>query len=291
VGRVVWSEVEIDSASGPIAAMDWGGAGDPLLLLHGGGANAAEWAPLVAHLNDHFRCISFDSFGHGRTPATGRPTFDLLLGQVSEVIEHFRLPRHRLTLVGGSFGGALAVCFEALHPGCHAVVGLDSMPTAVHVGLRPNPDGVEHSAQHYEAQGWGWSGDHAGYLARVAEWVAEGDPEPYARRAHQQGADGRYHAVPSPAAIAALHNLGLRPDNPFARVENYADVRCPVLLLCATDGMAGDNRAFVDSMPQRFPMVTVTWLEGGHGLGREHPETVALHIRGFLSELDASSRA
>lgn len=178
----------------------------------------------------------------------------------------------------------MAVAYEVHRPGCRAIVGVDSMPTAVHVGLRPNPDGVAHPAGHYEAQGWGWSGDQAEYEARVAAWVAAGEPEPYARRAHQFGADGSYHAVPASEVIAALHNLGVRPENPFVRVDNYADLRCPVLLLCATDGMAADNRAFVDSMPQRFPTVTVQWLEGHHGLGRQHPESVALHIKRFLSE-------
>lgn len=285
-----WREVEVPGPAGPVAAMDWGGAGDPVLLLHGGGANAAEWVPLVEHLRDVARCVAFDGYGHGRTPAPQAPTFEMLLDQVDAVIEHLRLPRHRLTLVGGSFGGALAVCHQALRPGCRAVVGVDAMPTAVHVGRRPNPDGVVRSARDYEALGWGWSGDRAAYEARVAAWVAEGEPEPYARRAHRLGADGRYHAVPTPEVIAALHNLGVRPDNPFVRVDNYADVTCPTLLLCATEGLAADNRAFVDAMPRRFPSVAVTWVEGNHGVGRNRPEPVARHVRRFLGELGHSTR-
>jgi hypothetical protein len=164
------------------------------------------------------------------------------------------------------------------------------MPTAVHVGLRPNPDGARHSARDYEVQGWGWSGDRAAYEARVAAWVAEGEPEPYARRAHRLGHDGRYQAVPTPDVIAALHNLGLRPDNPMVRVDNYADVSCPILLLCATDGLAADNRAFVDAMPRRFPSVAVTWVEGDHGVGRKRPELVAGHIKRFLGQLGRPTR-
>ena len=281
-----WLEVEVAAPAGPVAALDWGGSGDPVLLLHGGGANGAEWQPLVEHLRDGFRCVSFDSYGHGRTAALRAPTFDMLLDEVDAVVDHFHLPRHRLTLVGGSFGGAAAACHEALRPGCRAIVGLDSAPTAVHVGLRPRTDGVSYAAEELDAQGWAWSGDRAAYEARVAEWVARGDPEAYVRRCHLLGPDGRYHQVPGTPAIAALHNLGLRPDNPFVRVDNYADVRCPVLLLCGTEGLCVDNRPFVDSMPQRFPAVAVTWLEGGHGLGRERPEVVARHIKRFLSGLE-----
>jgi hypothetical protein len=90
--------------------------------------------------------------------------------------------------------------------------------------------------------------------------------------------------------IAALHNLGVRPDNPFVRVDNYADVTCPTLLLCATEGLAADNRAFVDSMPRRFPSVAVTWVEGDHGVGRNRPEPVARHVRRFLGGLGRSTR-
>jgi pimeloyl-ACP methyl ester carboxylesterase len=55
-----------------------------------------------------------------------------------------------------------------------------------------------------------------------------------------------------------------------------------VLLLCGTDGVAADNAAYVDAMPQRYPAVTVTWVDGGHGLHRETPDVVADLIRGFL---------
>lgn len=84
--RSGWREVEVPASTGPVAAMDWGGAGDPVLLLHGGGANAAEWAPLVDRLRDDARCVAFDSYGHGRTPALQAPTFELLLDQVDAVI-------------------------------------------------------------------------------------------------------------------------------------------------------------------------------------------------------------
>lgn len=259
--------------------MDWGGSGDPILFLHGGGSNAAEWVQVVGHLTDDFRCVAVDFHGHGRTPAHQEPTYETYLDEIDAVVDHLGIARDRLTLVGSSFGGAVAVCYEARRPGCRAIVGDDSAPSAVHVGLRPNPDGVEHTAEEYDALGWGWSGDEAAYEARVAAWVADGSgPEPYVRRCHQLGADGRYHQVPATAVIAAMHNLGLRPENPYLRVNNYAEVGCPVLLLCATEGTASDNRRFVDSMPTRFPMVTVTWVEGGHGLHRQLPELVAQHV-------------
>ncbi len=104
-------EVDVRGPSGPIGAIDWGGSGDPLLFVHGGGTNAAQWALVVPYLGD-YRCVSFDLPGHGRTPEpTTRPYFPLWLEIMDAVIGHFALPRERLSLVGGSFGGALAVWY------------------------------------------------------------------------------------------------------------------------------------------------------------------------------------
>ena len=34
----------------------------------------------------------------------------------------------------------------------------------------------------------------------------------------------------------------------------------------------------------------VEWSEGNHGQGRQHPESVALHIKRFVSELETPTR-
>jgi len=53
--------------------------------------------------------------------------------------------------------------------------------------------------------------------------------------------------------------------------------------------MASDNRPVVVSMPKRFPIVKVTWVEGQHGLNRQVPTLVAEHIRDFLSAVEDST--
>ena len=55
------------------------------------------------------------------------------------------------------------------------------------------------------------------------------------------------------------------------------------LLICGNDGMAADNREYVDAMPDRFPMVSVTWVDGGHELDWERPELVAELTKRFLA--------
>ena len=279
-------DVEVLGPGGPVAALDWGGTGDPVLFLHGGGSNAAEWATTIPFLGDGFRCISFDSAGHGRSPEPAALGFDSFLDEIDAVVDHFGLDAAELAVVGSSFGGALAVWWASSRGRCRAVVGVDSAPMLAHLGPWPPPSRVDRTPDEWRALGWGWSGDEAGYEQRVAEAVADGVPEAMARRSHTRGGDGHYQAHPTPEFICVHGGLGSRPENPIVRADNYARLPCPALLLCATDGPAADNREFIDSMPQRFAGVQVHWLDGPHTLNYAHPELVAGHVRHFLSGLE-----
>jgi pimeloyl-ACP methyl ester carboxylesterase len=276
-------DVEVAGPRGSVGTIDWGGPGDPILFLHGGGTNAAEWAPVVPYLVGDFRCVGLDNFGHGRTPAPPELTFEGMLDNIDAVIETLALPRDRLMLVGGSFGGALAVYHQSARPGCRAVVAVDGAPRKSDLGAWPPPDRPVRTAADWRAEGWGWGweGEAAAFEARVAEFVAEGDPEECVRRSHVLGPDGIYRGVPTPDFLEALENVGYRADHPLVGDRPYRTLRCPTLLVCATEGTAADNREFVDAMPRRFPSVSVTWMEGPHALNWAHPEAVALHIREF----------
>src|SRR3954465_12078207 len=43
------------------------GSGKPLILLHGGTQTSKLWTPLIPSFAQHFRVITPDSRGHGRT--------------------------------------------------------------------------------------------------------------------------------------------------------------------------------------------------------------------------------
>lgn len=278
-------DVDVAAPYGRLAAVDWGGAGDPVVLVHGGGSNAAEWATTVPHLVDGFHCISYDSAGHGRSAEAPALDFDSFLLEIDAVVDHFALDPARLTVVGSSFGGALAVWWASVRGGCRAVVGVDSAPLKAHLERWPPPGRVERTPDQWHALGWGWSGTEDEYEQRVAEAVADGGLEAQARRAHTRNADGSYQAHPSAELLAVIDRLGSRPDNPIARIDNYHHLPCPTLLLCASDGVCADNREFVDAMPERFPGVEVDWIEGPHTLNYAHPEQVAGRIRRFLERL------
>lgn len=276
-------QIVVHGPSGPIGAIDWGGHGDPLLLVHGGGTNAAQWAPVVPHLQG-YRCVSFDLPAHGRTPAPRtRPYFPLWLEIMDSVIAHFGLPHERLALVGGSFGGALAVWYAGRRPGFRAVIAIDAAPAAVFAAspMRPQP----RTAEEYRAEGWGWTGDQAGYEANVAEMVADGCPQHCARRKHVLLADGRYQVRPTAEDLEVLGTPD--PENPLMEMEGamYGELDCPTLLVYGSEGMAAHDREYVDAMPDRFPMVSVTWVEGPHDLDWVRPELMAELTKSFLAPL------
>ena len=270
-------DIEIPGPAGPIGAIDWGGSGDPLLLVHGGGTNAAEWATLVPHLGG-YRCLAFDLPGHGRTPAPVTLSYELWLQCTDAVIEHFARPRGRLALFGSSFGGALSVWYAGQRPGLRAVIGVDSARNAA---PRPQPD--PRTVDQWRADGRGWVGDQEVYEVRVSEWVAEGYPEQCARRAHVRLPDGRFEEAPTPEFLAALDALGARAENPLIDPAIFGRLNCPTLLLCAHEGTAADIRDYVDSMPGRFPLVSVTWMDGPHALNWHAPDLVAEQTTSFLA--------
>jgi pimeloyl-ACP methyl ester carboxylesterase len=65
------AEKRVHTSDGPaLAVHDFGGSGPDLLLAHATGLHGMVWAPVVEHLTDRFRCVSFDERGHGHS---GRP--------------------------------------------------------------------------------------------------------------------------------------------------------------------------------------------------------------------------
>jgi pimeloyl-ACP methyl ester carboxylesterase len=93
------------------------GSGDPVLLLHGGNATAAQLAPIMAALQGHFRVIAPDRPGCGLTDMIdyrGVPFREHSLDFVTGVMDELGLPR--AAVVGNSMGGYFALVFALAHP-------------------------------------------------------------------------------------------------------------------------------------------------------------------------------
>ena len=62
-------QIRIPVDGGHLAAIDHGGPGRPMLLVHGSGHNAAAWNALAAHLAPRYRIVALDLRGHGQSTA------------------------------------------------------------------------------------------------------------------------------------------------------------------------------------------------------------------------------
>jgi pimeloyl-ACP methyl ester carboxylesterase len=91
------------------------GRGEPLVLMHPGGADARAWAPNVDALAAHFHVFTPERRGHGRTPDVEGPlTYELMAGDTISFLEGVvGGPAH---LVGCSAGATVALIAALRHP-------------------------------------------------------------------------------------------------------------------------------------------------------------------------------
>jgi pimeloyl-ACP methyl ester carboxylesterase len=91
------------------------GDGPALLFIHGLTSSQRSWAHLVSALNHDHRVLAPDLFGHG---ASAKPMGDYSLGAHAATMRDLLdlLGIDRVTLVGHSFGGGIAMQFCYLFP-------------------------------------------------------------------------------------------------------------------------------------------------------------------------------
>ena len=105
--------------------LDWGGDGDPLLLLAGLGCTAHVFAELAPHVSDRFRVLALTRRGHGLTDQvqSGHALADAA-EDARSLLDALGIERAHLA--GHSMGGGEVSTLAARHPGRVArVVYLD----------------------------------------------------------------------------------------------------------------------------------------------------------------------
>jgi pimeloyl-ACP methyl ester carboxylesterase len=91
------------------------GQGTPVILLHGGLANADYWGELVLALAPHYRVIVMDSRGHGRSSRDARPYgYDLMASDVLALMDFLKIDK--AALVGWSDGAIIGLDIAIHYP-------------------------------------------------------------------------------------------------------------------------------------------------------------------------------
>lgn len=95
------------------------GAGAPLLLLHGSGPGVsafANWRLTMARLTEHFRILAPDlaGFGYTEVPEGTEYSRQLWLDQIIAFLDAIGV--NKVSVVGNSFGGSMALALAIHHP-------------------------------------------------------------------------------------------------------------------------------------------------------------------------------
>lgn len=105
------------------------GAGPPLLLVHGTGADALVWEDMLPDLAGRRRVIALDLRGFGQTvrPSTPRLSYDVWVEDLRRFLDALGLGP--VAFAGWSLGGALGLAFALRYPASVAQLVLIGTPS------------------------------------------------------------------------------------------------------------------------------------------------------------------
>src|SRR5713101_3565134 len=91
------------------------GAGEPLILLHGGVGAIQMFGEVLSSLAQNRQVVAVDLQAHGRTADIDRPlNFELMAGDIAALIKHLGI--EEADVLGYSLGGGVALRTAIQHP-------------------------------------------------------------------------------------------------------------------------------------------------------------------------------
>ncbi len=266
------------------------GEGPPLVLLHGGGADASlvSWGAIAPRLAHRFRLYLPDWPGYGRSeawPDTLRST------DLPDIVDHVRtnLCLERLDLIGISMGGLATLAYALAHP--------DRIRRAAVFGC----GGLQDRAPYHTLA---WPFLHLPLLgpalARM-QWRTYAS-RPGLLRSSLKALLPSFREVPDDVVLLVQDELAGRSDHTvFFRwqrdemglrglrtdlSERLGAIAAPVLMLHGTRDIAVPI-AYARAAADRLPHCRYLEVEGGgHWLPREAPELAAERLEGFFAAAD-----
>lgn len=282
-----------------LEVIDWGGSGQPVVFLGGGGHTAREFDEFAPLLAGGYRVLGISRRGSGASSDVPPDSLGQLVDDIVAVIDSLQL--ERVVLVGHSFGGAEMALFGETHgERCAGLVYLDAAYdyTDPEIGTifeaNPPPSPPEMTPA-----------DSAS-VAAVQAWVLRTSghrmPESEILATRRFGADGRM--------AGSRPSQTQRRMGALMRTPRWDAIRCPSLGMYAVPAppetwrwyptLDAAERAQARAYYRDFGRWTaaqrarfaqhprnrvVEFANGNHYFFLEQPRKAAQDIREFLSEL------
>jgi pimeloyl-ACP methyl ester carboxylesterase len=267
-----------------LAVRDHGGAGRPLVLVHGLSSNLRIWDEVARRLVGRHRVVAFDQRSHGTSSdAPGYAQRDLA-ADVASVVTALGLVDP--VVVGHSWGASTALAYATGGGPCAGVVCVDG--------------GV------VDLQAMGASWGQVSELLRPP--VLEGGPDELLARIRDEQAMLPWDRLePVVRRSFVVHDGVMRRRTPIEEhmrivrqmfeegtVRLYGELDVPALLVLAggiersprEQGFVAAKRAGAELLQARHPEVRVEWLPSVHDIPLLHPAELAALIEEFVSAID-----
>jgi pimeloyl-ACP methyl ester carboxylesterase len=250
---------------------DWGGAGTPLVLLHGFLAHGYVWHALAPKLRPRYRPIAPDQRGHGDSShAPGRYRTDDLVADLAALVDQLGLGR--CALLGFSLGGAVAARYAAQRP--EQVERLAIVDIGPRIGSeRPFPAGGPPEPA-------SWSS-----VDEATDFQLAGHPYPpdraYLRAVNERGLrrreDGRFVWKWDPALLEREWPL----EDPAFWAALRA-IRCPVLVVRGAESFVLSDRTAREMVGRLPDARSVVVPRARHAVHEENPAAFEQAVREFF---------
>jgi pimeloyl-ACP methyl ester carboxylesterase len=269
-----------------IAALDWGGSGPPLLLLHPNGFCAGFFDPLARELRADFHPIGVDVRGHG---ASDRPadladcTFPDATGDVLAVLDVLGLDE--VVALGHSMGGAITILLDERRPGivrrallCEAI----AFPPGGIPRTSGGPNPMADIARSRRAVWPDRSTVRESYASRPPMNVLEPAAlDAYVRYGFRDRDDGEIELACAPEVEARCFEAAGEPDgapHAFARLSQF---RGDAVVAAGLDSNLPLEVFAAQARAVGGPYLE---LEGGHFFPQENTARAATLVREYLSD-------
>jgi proline iminopeptidase len=254
-----------------------------LIVLHGGRGIGDHRSELEAYrpLADRYRVIAYDQRGCGRTSLTPPFTFARLADDVNELRKAL-VGDKRCILLGGSFGGMIALSAAVRHP--------DAFTHLLLRGTAPSHDMETEALENFKARIHKATSASLRMVEKIFSDQVIDDVElrliwlalaPLYRE--QFDPDAALESTRTMFLHAETHNALYRNKEQYDVRESMRGIRIPTFVFCgAKDWICAPSQSKL--MASRIPGAELMIVDGAnHSVHHEANELVIARIRDFLA--------